>query len=132
MGNHSTVELLDRSSYPLPIMNKIIWNCRGALLPKFKKTVADLISCHNPMVMVITETRVSGYRAEEVIQGLPFDGFAMSETIGFAGGIWLLWKSSLVQAEVLSQSEQEIHALLQVHSLPSSWLLSTIYASPKF
>ena len=82
--------------------------------------------------MIITETRVSGSRAEEVIQGLPFDGFAMLETIGFAGGIWLLWNSSLVQVEVLTQTEQEIHALIQVQSLPISWLLSAIYASPKF
>ena len=132
MGNHPAIELLDRSSYPLPIMNIITWNCRGALKPKFKQTMVDLISWHNPMVMVITETRVSGYRAEEIIQGLPFDGFAMSETIGFVGGIWLLWKSSLVQVEVLSPFEQEIHTFLQVHSLPSSWLISAIYASPKF
>ena len=90
MGNHSTVELFDKFSNPHPIMNIIIWNCRGALKPKFKQTVANLISWHNPMVMVITETRISGYKAEEVIQGLPFDGFAMSKTIGFAVGIWLL------------------------------------------
>ena len=37
-----------------------------------------------------------------------------------------------MQVEVLSQSEQEIHTLLQVQSLPSSWLLSAIYASSKF
>jgi len=90
MGNHSIVELFDRFSNPHPIMNIITWNCRGALKPKFKQIVADLISWHNPVVMVITETRISGYKAEEVIQGLPFDGFAMSETIGFAVGIWLL------------------------------------------
>ena len=35
----------------------------------------------------------------------------------------------LVQVEVLAQTEQEIHALLQVQSLPFSWLLSAIYAS---
>ena len=64
--------------------------------------MADLFNWHNPIVMIITETRVSGFRAKEVIQGLPFDGFAMSETIGFAGGIWLLWNSSLVQVEELA------------------------------
>ena len=102
MGRHSAVDLLDRSSFTLPTMNIIVWNCRGALKPKFKQTVTDLINWHNPVVMIITETRVSGFRAKEVIQGLPFDGFAISETIGFAGGIWLLWNSSLVQVEVLA------------------------------
>ena len=90
MGHHSAVDLLDMSSFTLPTMNIVVWNYRGALKPKFKQTVADLINWHKPVVMIITETRVSGFRAEEVIQGLPFDGFAMSETIGFARGIWLL------------------------------------------
>lgn len=132
MGNHTVVELFGRFLNPHPIMNIIIWNCKGALKPKFKQMVADLISWHNLVVMVIIETRVSDYRAEEVIKGLPFDGFAILETIGFTGGIWLLWNSFMVHVEVLSLIEQEIHALLQVQSLPSSWILSAIYASPKF
>ena len=132
MGNHTAVELFDRFLNPHPIMNIIIWNCKGALKPKFKQMVADLISWHNLVVMVIIETRVSDYRAEEVIKGLPFDGFAILETIGFTGGIWLLWNSFMVHVEVLSLTEQEIHAPLQVQSLPSSWILSAIYASPKF
>ena len=86
MGHHSAVDLLDRSSFTLPTMNIVVWNCRGALKAKFKQTMADLINWHKPVVMIITETRVNSFRAEEVIQGLPFDGFAMSETIGFAGG----------------------------------------------
>ena len=44
MGRHSAVDLLDRSSFTLPTMNIIVWNCRGALKPKFKQIVADLIN----------------------------------------------------------------------------------------
>lgn len=47
-------------------------------------------------------------------------------------GIWLHWNSSMVQVEVLSLMEQEIDVLLQVQSLSFSWILSDIYASPKF
>lgn len=53
MGNHSAVELFDRFSNPHPIMNTIIWNFKGALKSKFKQMVADLISWHNPVVMVL-------------------------------------------------------------------------------
>ena len=42
------------------------------------------------MLMVITETRLSGARAVEMIESLPFDGLVVADTIGFAGGIWLL------------------------------------------
>ena len=62
---------------------------------------------------------------------LPFDGAVCSNTIGFAGGIWLLWQSDLVQVEVVSTTEQEIHALIHVSSHSFSWILSSIYASPR-
>ncbi|XP_023917015.1 uncharacterized protein LOC112028551 [Quercus suber] len=92
----------------------------------------DLVAWHDPFLMVITETRMSGARAEEVIESLPFDGAAVADTIGFAGGIWLLWRSDLVQVDVLSSTEQEIHALIRVRSQSLTWLISAIYASPRF
>lgn len=64
--------------------------------PLFRKIVMDLVDWHNPIVMVITDTRLSGVRDEEVIETLPFDGVVVTDTIGFAGGIWLLWRSDLV------------------------------------
>ena len=47
----------------------------------------DLVDSHNPIVMVITETRLSGVRTDEIIETLPFDGAMVTNTIGFAGGI---------------------------------------------
>ena len=58
--------------------------------PQFRKTVSDLVEWHAPMLMVITETRLSGARAVEMIESLPFDGLVVADTIGFTGGIWLL------------------------------------------
>ena len=55
--------------------------------------------------MVITETRLSGARANEIIEGLPFDGAAVADTIGFAGGIWMLWRSNWIQVDVLTTTE---------------------------
>ena len=56
----------------------------------------DLVEWHLPILMVITETRLSKARANENIESLPFDGAVVIDTIGFAGGIWLLWRSDLV------------------------------------
>ena len=120
------------ASFTSKIMNILIWNCRGAMKPLFRKTVMDLVDCHSPILMVITETRMSGARADEIIEALPFDGYAVADTIGFAGGIWLLWRSDLVQVDVLAATEQEIHALIRVRSQSFSWLISAIYASPRF
>ena len=74
---------------------------------------------------------MSGAKADNIIRNLPFDGAYSTDTLGFAGGIWLLWRSDLVDVDVLSATEQEIHALIRVSS-SSPWLLSAIYASPRF
>ena len=86
----SSMSCFDVSSTPYKMMNILIWNCRGAMKPEFRKTVMDLVEWHSPILMVITKTRMSGARVEEIIEALPFDGHAVSDTIGFVGGIWLL------------------------------------------
>ena len=58
--------------------------------------VKDLVNWHMPLIMVITKTSMSGARADEIIESLPFDGAVVANTIGFARGIWLLWCSDLV------------------------------------
>ena len=73
----------------------------------------DLVDWHNPIIIVIMETRLSGAIANEIIETLPFDGAVVTDTIGFAGGIWLLWRSDLVQVEALATTEQEIHAIVR-------------------
>ena len=87
----SSLSCFDVNSTPYKMMNVLIWNCRGVMKLEFRKTVMDLVEWHSPILMVITETRMSGVRAEEIIEALPFDGHAVSDTTGFDGGIWLLW-----------------------------------------
>ena len=106
----------DAISTQYKMMNILIWNCKGAMKPQFRKTVMDLVEWHAPILMVIIETRMGGARADEIIETLPFDGHAVADTIGFAGGIWLLWRSDLVNVDVLAATEQEIHALIRVRS----------------
>jgi len=81
--------------------------------PTFKKTVLDLVEWHQPIIFVIIEAY-------------------LTETIGYAGGIWLLWRSDFISMDILSATEQEIHGIVQVRSLSQPWLLSAIYGSPRF
>ena len=37
-----------------------------------------------------------------------------------------------MQVEVLASTEQEIHAIIRVRSQSLSWIISAIYASPRF
>ena len=33
---------------------------------------------------------------------------------------------------VLASTEQEIHAVIEIHSFPSPWLIAAMYASPRY
>ena len=102
IGDRSSPICFYSTTDPFVIMNVLIWNCRGVLKPSFRQTVLDLVNWHHPIIMVITETRLSGDSAKGIMAPLPFDRAMCSDTIGFARGIWLLWWSDLVQVEVLS------------------------------
>lgn len=91
----------------------------------------ELVRNHNPAVMVIMETKLGGSRARDITDRLPFDGAIHIETIGLAGGLWLLWNSNMVEVEQLAITEQEIQVEIKVLSSNLSWLFSAIYASPR-
>uniref|UniRef100_A0A2N9GG55 RNase H type-1 domain-containing protein n=1 Tax=Fagus sylvatica TaxID=28930 RepID=A0A2N9GG55_FAGSY len=56
-------------------VNVLTWNCRGVLNPCFRRALLDLAKT------------------------FPFDGFLCTNTIGFAGGIWIMWNSDMVEVE---------------------------------
>ena len=112
-------------------MNILMWNCRGALNPDFKRRIFEMAVNHQPSIMVISETRIGGERAERIIEGLPFDGFITTDTIGYAGGLWVLWKKDDAEVTLLASTEQEIHATVKVCSSNLTWLIFAIYASPR-
>lgn len=112
-------------------MNIITWNCCGAIDPHFVSSVLDLVRDYLPTMLIITETRVGGDRVKVITDKLPFDGVIYVNTIGYAGGIWLLWNSNAVEVTQLASIEQEVHALVKVSSTNLSWIISAIYASPR-
>ena len=74
---------------------------------------------------------MGGDRAAKIIDGLPYDGFFFTNTIGYAGGLWLLWKKEEVEVIMLAATKQEIHATIKVCNSELTWLISAIYASPR-
>ena len=71
---------------------------------------------HRATILVVPETRMGGDRAAKIIERLPFDGYITTDTIGYVGGLWILWKTEEVEVIPLSSTEQEIHATIKVHS----------------
>ena len=101
------------------------------LTPTFCNNVIELSRLHNPAILILTETKASGDRAEKIVDRLPFDGAIFTNSIGLSGGLWLLCDSSRVSVAELSKTEQEIHALVTPNYSNTPWLLSAIYASPR-
>lgn len=60
---------------------------------------------YNPTIMVIIETRVGGDRAKRIIAELLFYGFICTETIGYVGGLWVLWENDEVEVILLASTE---------------------------
>ena len=111
-------------------MNILIWNCGGALNPDFKRRIYEMAFNHNSAILVITKIRVGEDRAKRIIADLPFDGFITTETIRYAGGLWVLWKKEEANVDHLATMEQEIHATIKVCHSNLTWFISAIYASP--
>ena len=85
----------------------------------------------NPAIMVITETRMDRDRVKRIIADLPFDGFITTETIGYAVGLWVLWKKEVAEVDLHAVTEQEIHATVKVCHSNLNWFISAIYVSPR-
>ena len=71
-------------------MNILLWNCRGALNVDFKRRIFEMTINQRPSILVVTEMGVNGGRVEKIIEGLPFDGYITTDTIGYAEGLWIL------------------------------------------
>ncbi|KAG5541735.1 hypothetical protein RHGRI_021533 [Rhododendron griersonianum] len=113
-------------------MKILMWNCRGAASPHFRRHLADMVRDHHPLFVIITETRISGVRAKSISESLGFTHSVVADSVGFAGGIWLLWNDDVVRCDVLAITHQEIHASVQVHKNSTPFILSALYASPHF
>ena len=110
-------------------MNILLWNFRVALNGDFKRRLLEMVMNHFSSIMIITKTRMGGDKAAKIIEGLPFDGFFITETIGYAEGLWLLWKRKVVEVFMLAATEQEIHAIIKVCNSDLTWLITAVYAS---
>ena len=108
------------------IMNIVVWNCRGALKPNFQSHIRELVRCHNPDVLVVMETHIGGDRAKDISDRLPFNNAIHTETMGFAGGIWLMWNVDKVEVVQLAKTEQEIHVEVKVLLSNLSWIFTAM------
>ncbi|KAF7810466.1 reverse transcriptase [Senna tora] len=105
---HDEVEI-DKNMTPINIPE---WNARGAASAEFRRAIIDLKTRHLPRVVFITETRVGGIRAKNIIRSIGYDGFYKVDPMGYAGGLWLLWDSAFVKMDIHGNSFQGIQTII--------------------
>ncbi|KAF7844864.1 reverse transcriptase [Senna tora] len=110
-------------------LHMFAWNARGAAGSAFKRVFADMMQRYKPNLVLVTETRVAGDKATEIINGLGFNNHFMVNPMGYAGGMWLLWNEDQVKVTVLDHTFQEIHTRVEVNN-SSPIFVSCVYASP--
>lgn len=118
----------NNSGYPHTILSPMdifVWNIRGGGSKNFLRT----IRVHNPSILVLVETRVNNSNADRIIRRIGYQNHYKVDTLGFSGGILFLWRGDNITVDVLSSSEQSVHAVVK-RKQDCDWLISAIYASP--
>lgn len=92
--------------------------------------VKEMIKTHKPAILALLETRLHSSRIMPFLRNTGFTDMLVVESLGFMGGIWLLWDCHRVEVEPLVLGDQIISAVVQDPFGPS-WILSIVYASPR-
>ncbi|KAF7833415.1 reverse transcriptase [Senna tora] len=120
-------------------MNILAWNVRGAGGADFRRVFRETVAIHQPDAVILTETRVSGERANGIINSLGFEHTYKVDTMGFAGGIWVLWNDNNISIRIVGSSFQEVHCIFKetMHSMNASkskigWMIIKLDISKAF
>ncbi|KAL0394858.1 UNVERIFIED_CONTAM: hypothetical protein Slati_4452000 [Sesamum latifolium] len=114
-----------------PSMRILSWNCRGAGRHKFLIAVRDLIHRSNPEIFIVMDTRMHEERANPLIQRLPFIDSIILSSIGFAGGIWVMWNDAATTIRQMRLGARTIHNEVEHHTGEDPFLLTTLYNHPQ-
>lgn len=90
------------------MLNCILWNCRGANKPNLRRSIRYIIKKFDMDILALFETHAGGDRASRICRNLGFENSFRVDAIGQSGGLWLLWKTSVGEVEVLASTNYYI------------------------
>lgn len=107
----------------------VVWNCQCAGNPKFQKFLKEYLHDFDPNVVVLVETRVSGFKEKCVTKKIGLLNSHKVEASGFFGRVRILWKGIV---NVIVEVNNFQFVLLKVKFLDlHDWAFFTgIYRSP--
>lgn len=106
-----------------------VWNCRGACFWDFVSAAKQYMDNYKPNMCAFLETRSSSINAGTKLRKLGSDKWICSENDGYAGGIWVAWKSNMLGVSSVEIDFQYIHIKINCEGR-SDWLATFAYTSP--
>ena len=90
-------------------MKIIAWNVQGAKKSQITEEIKFIQKHHQPDLIFLTETMVNEEHTKRLISRLGFQFYDFSNPINHSGGIWVLWNTTNIKANVLLKDDRAIH-----------------------
>lgn len=114
-------------------MNLLFWNVRGLSKLFFKPNFILLMQQHHyHSLVVLAEAWVGHEKIETIIRDMRYDSWYLLELLGFAGGILMLWKSHILDFQVIGEGAQRVYGVVEVISNKFSLVITSVYACTIF
>ncbi|KAA3479952.1 reverse transcriptase [Gossypium australe] len=104
-------------------------NGKGCVSRNFLRAFREYNAIHRPHIVCLVEPRVSGNKANIIIENLGLNFSHRVEAVGYSGGIWVGWKDS-IQITIVRNHPQFIFLRVDNYIPNKSFFISFVYGSP--
>jgi hypothetical protein len=77
-------------------MSILCLNCRGCGRPEAVRDIRNIVDLHNPMVLFLSENKMSANRSQDLRWSLGFPNAFGVSSVGLSGGLLMLWKNEVL------------------------------------
>ena len=109
-------------------MKIISWNVQGAKKCQLREEIRYLIKNQQPDLLFLIETMASESTTKNILPQLGFDCYDYTLPVNHSGGIWVLWNTKNIMANVVLKEDRAIHMLVFDVLIQKFSIISGIYA----
>ena len=109
-------------------MKILAWNVQGAKKHQIREEIRYLIKAKQPDLLFLIETMTGEGYTRKILPQLGFENFDYTLPVNHSGGIWVLWNTKNIMANVLLKEDRAIHMLIFDIISQKFSIISGIYA----
>ncbi|KAI9127554.1 hypothetical protein K1719_000547 [Acacia pycnantha] len=107
----------------------LFWNVRGANNKALRRHIKSVCNGPKPSLVILVETKSSDESPFKPLASLGFDSMKSIPSVGFFGGMVMLWRSSSINVSIIEENRQFFLVLCELPD-HSRFLLTSVYAIP--